>query len=251
MDVQLGLAALIGLGAAFVLMYVVLRKYTYPAVEQPFFSDPTFFFIFTIGLAEGTIILLVFTYTMVDAIIAKTVMSMAIAIIFGAIAELVKLVTLNLKRFAGKSDTIFYGFGLGLGSGAAMATGLVYFFGIGGQWGTDAGSWVVIFIFMFQYLLLNTATGLIIGEGVARYSAFEYFLKALLYEAIFQILFVGAFMVPSDMFWLVIIILVADLAFVCYLLYQGAFKRLPYIVEEVKRQEKQIMDAQRNVSGKS
>lgn len=247
MQVELGIAALIGLGAALILMYIVLRKYTYPAVEQPFFSDPTLFMLFAIGLVEGTVVLLVFSYAMVDAIIAKSWISMVVAICFGAIAELLKLVTLNLKRFAGKSDTIFYGFGLGIGSGAAMATGLVYFFGVRGQWATDVGSWILIFIFMFQYLLLNTATGLIIGEGVARYRSFEFFLKAMIFECIFQILFVGAFIVPSSMYFLTYVILVVDLAFVCYVLYQGAFKNLPNIVDDVIKQEKQIreMNAQK------
>lgn len=252
MDMKLGLAALIGLGAALILMYVVLRKYTYPHVEQPFFSDPTLFIIFTIGLFEGTIVLLLFTYLMMDAIIVKDAMSMVVAILFGAVAELIKLVTLNLKRFAGKSDTIFYGFGLGLGTGAAMAVGLVYYFGIRGGWGTDIGSWVVIFIFMFQYLLLNTATGLMIGEGVARYKAFEFFFKALLCEGIFQVLFVGSFMVPTDMYFITIILLIIGLVFVCYLLYLGAFKNLPRVVDEVILQEKRIQEmyAQRNAGKK-
>ena len=39
MDATMGIAGAVALGAALVLMYVVLRKYTYPAVEQPFFSE--------------------------------------------------------------------------------------------------------------------------------------------------------------------------------------------------------------------
>lgn len=252
MDMKLGLAAAIGLGVALILMYVVARKYTYPAVEQPFFSEPTFFILFTIGLVEGTVALLLFTYLMMDAIIAKDINSIIFAVLFGLIAELMKLVTLNLKRFAGKSDTIFYGFGLGLGTGAAMAVGLVYFFGIKGGWGDDVGSWVAIFIFMFQYLLLNTATGLMIGEGVARYRAFEFFFKALLCEAIFQILFVCSFMFPTNLYFLTYVVLIIGLAFVCYLLYMTAFKNLPNVVDEVIEQEKKVqaMYAQKNANKK-
>ena len=50
MDMSMGIAGAAALGAALVLMYVVLRKYTYPAVEQPFFSDPSLFILFTVGL---------------------------------------------------------------------------------------------------------------------------------------------------------------------------------------------------------
>ena len=52
MDMSMGIAGAIALGAALILMYVVLRKYTYPAVEQPFFSDPSLFILFTVGLIE-------------------------------------------------------------------------------------------------------------------------------------------------------------------------------------------------------
>ena len=41
MDMSMGIAGAVALGGALALMYVVLRKYTYPAVEQPFFSDPS------------------------------------------------------------------------------------------------------------------------------------------------------------------------------------------------------------------
>ena len=53
MDLNFGLAALIGIAPAMILMYAVLRKYTYPAVEKPFFSDPYFFGLFVVGMIAG------------------------------------------------------------------------------------------------------------------------------------------------------------------------------------------------------
>ena len=112
MDITMGLAGAIALGAALVVMYVVLRRYTYPAVEQPFFSDPSLFFLFTIGLIEGTILFVAYTYVFPWYTVSG--LGLIVAILFGVVTELVKLVTLNLRRYSGKSDTVFYGFGLGV-----------------------------------------------------------------------------------------------------------------------------------------
>ena len=62
MDTALAIAAVIGLGSALVVMYAVLRNYTYPKIEEPFFSDPTLFKLFTLGLFEGTLIFVLYTY---------------------------------------------------------------------------------------------------------------------------------------------------------------------------------------------
>ena len=39
MDWIFGLAMLLGIGPALILMYLGVRNYTYPKVEQPFFSE--------------------------------------------------------------------------------------------------------------------------------------------------------------------------------------------------------------------
>ena len=56
MDLQFGLAMVLGIGPALILMYVILRNYTYPRVEQPFFSDPAFFGLFMVGLVIGSVV---------------------------------------------------------------------------------------------------------------------------------------------------------------------------------------------------
>ena len=52
MDIILYVAGIMAFAPTLALMYAVLRKYTYPAVEQPFFSDPAFFSLFVVGLVE-------------------------------------------------------------------------------------------------------------------------------------------------------------------------------------------------------
>ncbi|MCL2786848.1 MAG: hypothetical protein FWD81_06505, partial [Methanomassiliicoccaceae archaeon] len=86
MDSNMIISAVIGFGAVFALIYLVLRKYTYPAVEQPFFSDPTFFKLLTLGLVAGTGILVAYTFF-------QAAWSMIIvAILFALLFELVKLI---------------------------------------------------------------------------------------------------------------------------------------------------------------
>lgn len=100
------------------LMFVLLRPYTFPRVERPFFSDPTFFLLFAIGLVAGTIMFAVFSFIM------GSVIPM---LVFAVIQVIVPIMVMNLKRYRGKSDSIFYGFGFGLGMGCAVGTGYAYF----------------------------------------------------------------------------------------------------------------------------
>jgi hypothetical protein len=104
MDYSMAIAAVFGLAPAVALMYFVLKKYTYPAVERPFFSDPTLFGTFAVGLVVGTVLFVVYSYFDRASLIT--------AVAFAMIFELIKMVILNMKRFQGKSDTVFYGYGL-------------------------------------------------------------------------------------------------------------------------------------------
>lgn len=246
MDVLVGVSGLIALVVAMVLMYLVLRKYTFPAVENPFFSDPTLFTLMAIGLIEGTFLFFVFMSLVIPNIADPN--GFLCAICFAAIIELAKLITMNLKRFAGKSDTIFYGFGLGIGIGAAMGVGIIFVtIKPLNELGMDLGSVIVTALMLLIFVFSNAATGLIIGEGVARYKAFEFTLKALILSAIANLLLVAAFNIPGTDTWIFsVIILVADLAYIAFILYRGAFVSLPRIVDEVIRQEKRINDMKKN-----
>ena len=203
MDTGLALAALIGLGSALVLMYAVLRNYTYPKIEEPFFSDPTLFKIFTVGLFEGTLLFVLYTYLW--QLFTVVGLGFVVAILFGAIIEFAKLVTLNLKRFSGISDTIFYGFGLGLGLGAAMAFGMIYYW-LKGE--LDVTSTIMVVMLALQYLLLGAANGVVVGEGVARRKPMEFTLQAVLYSAAFHLIIIPFYM-ETDVIWIKYVALIA------------------------------------------
>ncbi|WP_400195688.1 hypothetical protein [Candidatus Methanarcanum hacksteinii] len=227
MDTGLALAALIGLGSALVLMYAVLRNYTYPKIEEPFFSDPTLFKIFTVGLFEGTLLFVLYTYLW--QLFTVVGLGFVVAILFGAIIEFAKLVTLNLKRFSGISDTIFYGFGLGLGLGAAMAFGMIYYW-LKGE--LDVTSTIMVVMLALQYLLLGAANGVVVGEGVARRKPMEFTLQAVLYSAAFHLIIIPFYM-EMDVIWIKYVALIAASALAVFIFYRAIYRRLPKVVDDV------------------
>lgn len=227
MDTGLALAALIGLGSALVLMYAVLRNYTYPKIEEPFFSDPTLFKIFTVGLFEGTLLFVLYTYLW--QLFTVVGLGFVVAILFGAIIEFAKLVTLNLKRFSGISDTIFYGFGLGLGLGAAMAFGMIYYW-LKGE--LDVTSTIMVVMLALQYLLLGAANGVVVGEGVARRKPMEFTLQAVLYSVAFHLIIIPFYM-ETDVIWIKYVALIAASALAVFIFYRAIYRRLPKVVDDV------------------
>ena len=235
MDATMGIAGAVALGAALVLMYVVLRKYTYPAVEQPFFSDPSLFILFTVGLIEGTVLLVAYTYVLPWYSIPG--LGLVIAVLFGAVTELVKLVTLNLRRYAGKSDTVFYGFGLGLGIGAAMGFGLIYYLTSRSE--VDAASWVIVIVLALQNIFLHSGTGIRVGEGVARKKTTEFLMLALFVDMAFQLLMVPTFTmsINDEFYFLSYITMGLALVLVVANLYVMVWKKLPGIIDDILKSQ--------------
>ena len=232
MEPSMAVAAVIGLGAALFIMYTVLRKYTYPAVEQPFFSDPKFFGLFTIGLVAGTAIFV--GYTFFQAGWSTLFVALAFAMIF----ELAKLVVLNLRRFHGKSDTVFYGFGLGLGIGGAFAFGFTFYassqtMNVLGS--TNAAAWALFALIALQTVVIHSATGLTIGEGVARRRPFEFLIQALIISVSYQLLMSQVFAGSSELSsyaFLALSFMVAAGYF-----YHTVYVKLPGVIRDVLRME--------------
>ena len=98
MDLAFGIAMVMGIGPALILMYLGVRNYTYPRVEQPFFSDPTFFMLLVVGMIAGSVLF----FAMVALGFATNVVYM---VIMAAIEAMAMVVVMNLKRFRGISET--------------------------------------------------------------------------------------------------------------------------------------------------
>ena len=230
MDYALYIAGAIVFFPALVLMYRILKGYTYPAVEDPFFKDSTLFTLFAVGLIEGLVI---------AAFYVKMDMSnMLIGILFAVIQTLLILVVLNLKRFHRKSDTVFYGFSLGMGQGVGMAFGisaslLSVFEELGD---VDVYTWAIVVVITVQELLLMCSVGASVGEGVARLRLAEFTLQGMMVCTLAMIMWTFAVMgVGSWYYWVPMSLI--SLSVSAYYFYKKIHLGLSSIVSEVLRIE--------------
>ncbi len=231
MDLLMMMAAIVAFAPTLALMYIVLRKYTYPAVEQPFFSDPAFFGLFTVGLIAGTFLFAVYTWIWT---------SMIYAILFAAIICLVLVMVLNLKRFHGKSDSVFYGYGLGLGVGCTMAFGMIFYLGTTIT-GSDIGNlevtdYIMLFIIGLGNILMISAVGTIIGEGIARLRPMEFALQAMMACVLYFVVTTLAYL-NSDNSILFYAGLIIGLVFSASYFYYVMYIKLSEVIRDVLKME--------------
>ncbi len=235
MDLIFGLAMVIGIGPALILMYLGVRNYTYPRVEQPFFSDSTFFMLLVVGIIIGSVLFFAF-YIMV---FASNVVYMAILAIIEA---LVMVVVMNLKRFRGKSDSVFYGYAFGLGISCGFATGIVFL--VSGAISDANGSILDFSILVFISLSVSMSLmfgfcGITVGEGIARHRVMEFALQAIIPLIIYNILMAVVIRGVSDEESVILyyVCVMAMLMFSAGTYYRTMCLRLPQIVKETLKME--------------
>ncbi len=222
------IAAALAFIPALLLMYVFLRPYTYPATERPYFSDPSFFWLFAIGLVAGTILFLVYTY------IANSFITV---IVYSLIQVMAVVVVMNLKRYRGKSDSIFYGFGFGLGAGATTGMGLIYWFATSAELlenSMSATDYAFLFILSVAMLFQYSAVGITVGDGIARHIPMQYAVQAMIYNLIFWAVFSITLMNSATEVYLYGVAIMCLVISVMYLLYTYK-KEIPAIIADVDR----------------
>ncbi len=229
MDYAIYIAGIGVFAPALLMLYYTLKKYTYPAVEDPFFKDSTLFTLFAVGLIEGFVISAF--YTKLDF------SNMLIGIAFAIIQVLLILVVLNLKRFHRKSDTVFYGFSLGTGQGVGMAFGMTstllsVYEGIAD---VDVYTVAIIIVFVAQELLLMSSVGATVGEGVARLRIGEFALQGAMVCVLAMIFWTFAVMGTDSWYWIPMSIL--SFAVSAYYFYKKIHLGLSSLVSEVLRIE--------------
>ena len=228
MDMIFGLAMVLGIGPALILMYLGVRNYTYPRVEQPFFSDPRFFMLLVVGMIAGSVLffalrVLGFTTNVVYMVLMAVIEVMAMVVV------------MNLKRFRGQSDSIFYGYALGLGMSCGLSTGIVFV--VASTIETIDASVAVIVLMSVSFSLMLGAIGTTVGEGIARHRVMEFALQAAIPAIIFNILLWVLFQNPEDYGVLYYVCLVVMVAVSAYMFYRTMYQRLPQIVREVLKME--------------
>lgn len=225
-------AAVFAFGPTLILMYAVLRKYTYPKVEQPFFSDPRFFGLFVVGLIAGTLLFAVYTYL--------DWRSMIYMVLFSAIQCLAMVIVMNLKRFHGKSDSVFYGYGLGLGMGCTMAFGTIFYLGtaiVGAEDSSiDIAGLIWLFLIALSYILMLSAIGTTVGEGIARLRPMEFGLQAIMVNVVFGLVLVAGYNNTQNELLFYACLLVAFIIAAVYFYYIMHVK-LSGVIKDVLRME--------------
>ncbi len=229
MDLVFGLAMILGIGPALALMYLVVREYTYPRVEQPFFSDPAFFGLFIVGLVIGSVLFLALTTF-------KFASNPIYMVLFAAVEMMAMLIVMNLKRFRGKSDSVFYGYALGLGMSSGIATGICFVLASTAEY-LDASSVTMIVISVSLAMILG-ACGTNIGEGIARNLPVQYLLQGLIPLVAFNLLFTvvlqGGELGGEIVYYACQVLMLIIAAFYFY---RNMYVRLPGIVREVLKLE--------------
>lgn len=229
MDAIFGLAMVLGIGPALALMYLVVRNYTYPKVEQPFFSDPTFFMLLVVGMIAGAVLF----FVMVAMQLATNFVYM---VVLAAIEAMVLVVVMNLRRFRGKSDSVFYGYALGLGMSCGFATGICFVTASTIE-SVDASVVVLIAIAVSMALMLG-ACGTVVGEGIARHRVMEFALQAMIplivYNILLTVLLQGGEMGGMVVYYACAAVLIL---FSAVVFYRNMYVRLPNIVREVLKME--------------
>lgn len=230
MNYDMLIAAAIGIAPALALMYWTMRDYTYPRVQKPFFDDRKLFPMLAVGMVIGVVI-----YTVQNSFNMAFILY---ALIFALLEELVKLVVLNLKRFHGKLDTPFYGLVLGLGIGSTMAFGAVWVtilsFASAGQT-LAITDYLVLIVVAVQFVLLNGATGAIIGIGAATGYPFNYFANATLTHIAVNLVMIGFYSFTGV--WQYICLLVAT-GIAGFAYWQTHSRTIPELIsKEVSRYE--------------
>jgi hypothetical protein len=230
MDWTFGIALLVGFAPVFVMMDVIMKNYTYPRVETPFFKDSTFFMMLVVGILEGAALMIVTQFFgLLDSPFAILYM-----VIMALIELMAMVVVMNLKRFRGKSDSIFYGYGLGLGMAGGMASGFAYMICMAALNNTvvdypAVATYIILLSVSMTFIFGSSGTN--IGEGIARHLPMQFVLQAAVPLVAYNMLF-GALWMDTNliMFYALLIAMVAVGAF---FFYRNLMVNLPAIIREV------------------
>jgi hypothetical protein len=234
-------SALAGFVPALALFFFTLRKYTYPAVEKPFFDDRKVFAFFALGIVLGMVI---FAFESWGQTMSSNETLILLILGFAAMEELMKLIILNFPRFQRKVDTAFYGLALGLGISATYTFASVYVSALSVSEVT-ATDMIAFSLVGVQLVLLHGSTTALIGIGVARGEVKGYLSEALLVHIGYNM-----FMVPFFMFDIVepplnLLGLVAATAIVVYAYFRVHTLSIPVLIEDSIRGLKKAKKAKK------
>lgn len=207
------------------IMLLTLRRF------DGFFKENSLFFLFIAGMIIGFVSILLEnlisplegSFSTVDKVLTIYYLESLVYIIGSSIlAEGFKTVVINLPRFRQKREATFMGFGLGIGFGATAS--IMPFFKFV-DYVYPRGIVIPVSIAMI-YILVNGATGLVLGSGSARGATITSFAVALGIHSIFSsVILGGVFLSHHESPYLYLAVMVGGilLAIALYLLSLKSF----------------------------
>jgi len=163
-DIALPQASLfLGIIPALILLYISIKGY------EGYYKDKLIFLTFIGGIIAGAITVVIETFSSGIGIL--------FILLFPIIEQLFKTMILNFGRFQGKKETTVYGLTLGLGFGSIFTPFSMVTANI------QAGDFFVLILIVigsFGIILLQGATGVIIGYGIYDGKLLKYLLYAII-----------------------------------------------------------------------
>ena len=181
-QIRLAIAAAVGIGPAFAMMWFSLRRFDYPLAPKALFDDRRVFFSFAVGIVFGVVA------SALTVLVSTSGLGVILPLLAVALfEESFKLVYLNRPGYRGRFDTTFYGVTLGVGSSAALAMASAFAFTPNPQSATagfnPALSVALLVAFSASMALTLASTGALIGFGAAHEQVLRYFPRAFLVRA--------------------------------------------------------------------
>ncbi|MDI3482699.1 MAG: hypothetical protein PWQ88_570 [Candidatus Methanomethylophilaceae archaeon] len=220
----MAVAAALGIGPALIVLYVAIGPYTYPYTEKAFFEDRKLFLLLAVGMMIGIVLFSAYTWFSWSSLI--------VAVGYAVVMEMVKVVILNLPRFQRRLDTVFYGTSLGVGIGATFAFGMAFYLLslIGSPEPLD---WIVVLLLSVQQVLLHSATGATIGEGVVRDYAWGFLAQAIGVNLVFQFLMLPLYNLSYPIGYITLLVALLFLIWYWWLVHK---RRVPSLVKQAVKQ---------------
>ena len=168
----------IGIGPALLLLWLGLRRYTYPQVDKTLFDDRRVFFALAVGLVVGTFSSL-FSITITGPDFASSLVAVVGSAVF---EEMFKLIYLNRKGYRQNFSSTFYGFALGLGvaSTVVLASGMA-------NPNLTVNPMTFAILVMSSIALAGTqaTAGALIGYGCSKGLPWSYLVRAIIVRIVF------------------------------------------------------------------
>jgi RsiW-degrading membrane proteinase PrsW (M82 family) len=175
-------SSIIGFAPAVFLLFILLRRY------EEFFKEKKIFQAFAGGMILGMIFTIAHMASDDFLLSALDLSFIGFVILFAAFEEGAKLVILNLPRLQLKHETVYYGaaLGLGIGSMAIIAISFKVFLDDPSAIGNPL-TILGLVVLSFNFSLLHSATGVIIGYGSAKGEGMKWFFRAAVLHAAYNL----------------------------------------------------------------